>query len=403
MKNKTIELFPQQFEVMNFETQFACACAGVQSGKTFVGSCWVGKKIVEFPDELTGAIISPTYKILHQSTLPKLFSLYPKLRKLYKEQKGEINISEKQVIYTRSADDPLGLEGMSPNFMWLDEAGQMKRMVWTVTRSRVSMTRGQVLLTTTPYNLGWLFREFYLPWKQRKDLSLSFFTWRSVDNPNFPEDFYEAERKRLQPEEFARRYCGEFKRMEGLVFDLKSKCVVNARSLRSLAKIKYIAGIDWGFSNPAGILIIGITSNRYYIVDEWKMKGKTTAEIITQLKKLMELYPITKIYPDPAEPDRIKELEYAGIICEEVTKDVKGGISFAQQLFKDDLIIVNENCKEFLDEVNSYHYDPNRITDYPIKENDHLMDCLRYALFSLHLNLKNVEVESTDFINCGDF
>lgn len=405
MVSKTINLFPQQFEVMNFETQFALVCAGKQSGKTFVGSCWTGTKIVEFPEEMTGAIIAPTYKILHQSTLPKLFSLYPRLRKMYKEQKGEIVISENpsQIIFTRSAEDPLGIEGMSPNWMWLDEAGQMKRLIWSTVRGRVSMTRGQVLMTTTAYNLGWLFREYYLPWKNKLDSSFSFFSWRSIDNPNFPEDFFEAERRRLSPEEFARNYCGEFRKMEGLVFDLRNKCVVNARSLRSLANPKYIAGIDWGFSNPAGILIICIANNKYYIVDEWKQRGKTTAEIIKQLQKFMNLYPISKIYPDPAEPDRIKELEYAGIISEEVTKDVKGGISFVQQLFKDDMIIVNENCREFLDETSSYHYDPNRPTDYPVKENDHLLDCLRYALFSLHLNLQNVDVKLTDAIVCGDF
>ena len=37
MAIKEVSLFKQQFEALNFTTQFGAAVAGVQSGKTFVG------------------------------------------------------------------------------------------------------------------------------------------------------------------------------------------------------------------------------------------------------------------------------------------------------------------------------------------------------------------------------
>jgi len=75
-KEITVKLFPAQFDAFNFTTQFGAAVAGVQSGKTFLGSHWAGKKIIEFPEK-DGIIAAPTYKILQQATLKKFFNTFP--------------------------------------------------------------------------------------------------------------------------------------------------------------------------------------------------------------------------------------------------------------------------------------------------------------------------------------
>ena len=33
-------------------------------------------------------------------------------------------------------------------------------------------------------------------------------------------------------------------------------------------------------------------------------------------------------------------------------------------------------------EFNSYHYDPEKLKEDPVKENDHLMDAIRYAVYN---------------------
>jgi hypothetical protein len=163
MESKTIELFGPQFAGFNFKTQFGAAIAGVQSGKTFLGSVWAGKKIQEFPKGV-GIIGAPTYKILQQSTLPKFFQNFPELRRYFKESKGIIELPTGGTVYCRSFDQPLGVEGITANWIWLDEAGQMPLLAWTISKSRVAMTGGQIFISTTPYTLNWLYQEFYLPW-----------------------------------------------------------------------------------------------------------------------------------------------------------------------------------------------------------------------------------------------
>jgi hypothetical protein len=40
MQEVRVELFQRQFDAFYFSTQFGAAIAGVQSGKTFLGSLW---------------------------------------------------------------------------------------------------------------------------------------------------------------------------------------------------------------------------------------------------------------------------------------------------------------------------------------------------------------------------
>jgi hypothetical protein len=150
MESKTIELFREQFEAFNFKSQVGTAIAGVRSGKTFLGSVWAGKKIQEFPVG-TGIIGAPTNKILQQSTLPKFFQNFPQLRRYFKESKGVIELPTGGTVYCRSFDQPLGVEGITANWIWLVEAGQMPLLAWTISKSGVAMTGGQIFISTTPY------------------------------------------------------------------------------------------------------------------------------------------------------------------------------------------------------------------------------------------------------------
>lgn len=113
---KEYKLFPKQFDAFNFSTRFGAAIAGVQSGKTTSGALWAGEKITRYPGK-NGLIAAPTYKLLQQSTLDKFFRIYPNLRRYYKEQKGIIELPTGGTVFIRSADQPLGMEGMTVSWV----------------------------------------------------------------------------------------------------------------------------------------------------------------------------------------------------------------------------------------------------------------------------------------------
>lgn len=384
-EERIVKFFAKQFDAFNFTTQFCAAVAGVQSGKTFLGAHWAGKKISEFPDK-NGIIVAPTYKILQAATIKKFFDIFPELRGYYKEQKGEIQLPTGGVVYIRSADNPLGIEGITAHWAWLDEGGMTSVLTWTVLRSRVSMTGGQILITTTPYNMGWLYMDYYMPWKNGMDNQLSFFTWRSIDNPYYSKEFYEAERKRLSVEEFGRRYIGEFRKMTGLIWDLPDEQIVEPLDINTKTELR-IMGCDWGFRNPTGLSVIYVKDKSFYIVDEWRKEEQTTDEIIQVGNNLIKEHGITRVFPDPAEPDRIEEAKRKGWPVYSASKDVFGGINLIQTLIKEKRFFVSKNCKQTLDEMSMYHWAENTDQDKAKKEepekfNDHLMDATRYAIYS---------------------
>lgn len=400
----TINLHQKQFDAYNFTKQFGACICGVQSGKTFLGATWALKQITKFPKG-NGLIAAPTVKILQQSTLDKFFTLFPEYRKYYREQKGLIELPEGGKIFIRSTDDPLGIEGMTINWAWLDEAGMMKRMIWAVIKARVSTTNGQVLFTTTPYNLGWLYQEIYIPWKEGREADFEVFTWKSVENPYFSQEYYDKEKVRMTPQEFARRYEGEFTRLEGLVWEIGSEAVLDQN--QALQKVlaypdRMIGGIDWGYHNPSGILVIAIKDGTYYVVDEWKQAEKTTTEILEQAQAFQKQWGVNMWYPDPAEPDRIEEFKRKGLRIGTVNKDVALGISEVASLIRLQRLFIHKRCKELLDEVNQYRYDTGEdgkpFKESPIKVNDHLCDALRYAVMGFRVNAPTPKLHPVDIL-----
>lgn len=378
MNKITIELFEKQWQAFNSKKQYIAVVCGKQSGKTFLGSVWAQKKISEFPNK-NGLIAAPTYKILSQSTLEKFFQLFPQYRNFYKQQQSVIELSTGGRIFVRSTDEPLGLEGMTLHWAWLDEAGMMQRLVWDIVRARTSINKGQVFLTSSPYNLGWFYQDFYLKFKNNQDDDLDFYTWRSVDSPYFSKEFYEKEKQRLSALEFAKQYEGLFTKMSGLVYDLSFDKIIKTTEIKSPDYV--IAGVDWGFRNPTAIAVLFIKDKNFYLVDEYYQTEKTMNEILQEMKLLSQKHKITEWYPDPAEPDRIEEMKRAGFYVRNTNKDIMLGVSKIQQLLREGRFYVFETCKNTIDEFNCYHFDEeNTSKDEPVKENDHLLDAIRYAV-----------------------
>ncbi len=382
----TISLHPEQWRAYNFKKQYGVAICGTKGGKTFVGATWANKKIVELPLG-SGLIAAPTIKILQQATLDTFFNLFPEYRKFHKKQEGVIELPTGGRIYIRSTDEPLAIEGFNLDWAWLDEIGMMSRLAWVIAKGKVAISHGQIFGTTNAYYMNWLYKEVYLPSKEGHDPEVELFNWSSIDNPYFPKEFADKERDRMSPAEFSRRYEGKFVRMEGLVWNVDDSNILKRGSeLDSYLTYpeRIIAGIDWGYTNPAAILVINIKDNKYYVTTEWKEVKRTSADIIQKCSELNREALIQTFYPDPAEPDRLDEMRRAGMTVGEVNKDIPMGISKVETLLREHRLFILEDCKELLDEVTQYRYE-NPKEDHsgkevPMKVNDHLCDALRYAI-----------------------
>lgn len=433
---------PIQWEALNFDnkefcekkgeepTQFGAAICGSQSGKTTIGAVWTGLKIQEEmskPTPRPGLIGAPTYKILRQSTLQKFWEQFPNLQQYYRKQENIIEIPYQDKkgdvkvypIFVRSFDRPLGVEGMSPGFAWLDEFGLCDQLSWTVVKTRMTVTQGKIFITTTPYNTGFLYRDIYLPAKEGVDTRMKLYTWSAYDLATFFEELAKkekgekkrefiakaegvrahlfSEKRSLAPEEFAKRYLGEFTRMTGLVYNLEDHHYINRETKRW---DKVIGGIDWGYHHPA-VGVYGLEGDTWYVIGEWGGTKNTTDEIIDACKELQEEFGVSRWYADSANPEKIKQANRGtGLYVvgfkknkRHMSGDTKGttrssiqyGISFIQQLIREGRLKVFDDLNYHRNEFESYHYPeepkPGQ-EDLPDKKdgNDHFLDAMRYAI-----------------------
>jgi len=145
----------------------------------------------------------------------------------------------------------------------------------------------------------------------------------------------------------------------------------------------YRMGADWGYSvDPSVLVRCSVEGNRLYIDQEAYMVG---CEIVN-LPDLFDRVEESRkwfITADSARPETISYMRSHGY--PKINKAAKGkgsiedGIAFLQSFD----IVVHPRCKHTIDELGSYSYKTDPLTDQvlPILEdkNNHVIDSLRYA------------------------
>ena len=202
------------------------------------------------------------------------------------------------------------------------------------------------------------------------------------DNPWLPEELImelEFDRKR-DPDKFAHIWLGQYRQhSEARVF--KNWRIEEFD--RPPGTI-YRFGADWGFSvDPSVLIRSSVEGNVLYVDYEAYLVG---CEII-QLPDLFDTVPESRkwiITADNARPETISHLRNHGY--PKVMPSVKGvgslheGIEFLQAFD----IVVHPRCKHTIDELKSYRYKSDPLTDVVTNiledKNNHIIDALRYAL-----------------------
>lgn len=141
-----------------------------------------------------------------------------------------------------------------------------------------------------------------------------------------------------------------------------------------------IYAIDFGFNNPTAIGQIDYSDTVPYITELLYQTGLTNNQVIQKLND-MKVFKSSPIYCDNAEPARIEEICRAGYNAKPADKSVKDGIDHCQR----QKLMIHENSVNLIKEIKSYKWKVNKdgITlDEPVKFMDHLMDMMRYGLYS---------------------
>lgn len=246
-------------------------------------------------------------------------------------------------------------------------------------------TVGRAIFASTPDG----FNDFYeLVGKAQTHQGWAYYHATSYDNPANKEEEIERIKSQIIPDRFAQEYMADFRKKEGLVYKefKREKHIYNETSERQPRNIiKTIAGVDFGYTNPAAVITIQKDfDGTYWVSEEWYKRGKNDV----QIADYVESSRLDEVYPDPESPSAIAEMEKRSINVREVVKNkdsIKHGIDKIRALFLQNKLFIHSSCKNLILELETYSYPEKKINhnedENPIKENDHALDALRYALF----------------------
>lgn len=400
-----------QWRAWDSENRFVVVLAGTQGGKTSFGPHWLYREIC-----WRGAgdymVVTPTYPLMEKKALPELKRIFEGELELGKyvggsthtftfSREGELRtFGAKQdrptTIMLGHAQDPDSLESATAKAAWLDEAGQKKFKLgsWEAILRRLSIHQGRVLITTTPYNLGWLKQKMWDPWiaSGKDHPEIDIIRFRSIDNPAFPREEYNRAKRDLPLWKFDMFYNALFTRPAGLIYDcLEEMTHVVPRFAIPDTWQRYL-GLDFGGVNTAGIFFAEEpNTKRLYGYREYKHGGRSAAEHAYHLLDGEPMIPIC-VGGSKSEDQWRTEFQHAtyqgqkvGLpVREPAVSDVEVGIDRVYGATKRNELYYFDDLEHFLEEKRTYSRELDEAGEPTEKIEDkssfHFMDAERYII-----------------------
>lgn len=291
---------------------------------------------------------------------------------------------ETSIILLRGWEAVETLRGQAFDLIILDEVASMRNF-WIGWNEVLSPTlvdrRGQCLFISTPKGFNHFYDLYNL---QLKDPSYESFHFTTYDNPNIPVEEIEREKLSKPEDTFAQEYLADFRKQEGLVYKEFSRDRHVIHTIPEKDYVEYIAGIDFGFTNPTAVIHIKRDRDEnYFVMAEWYKTGQTDEQVGDYVRSCG----FNQVYPDPESPSAIEVLNAKGVYVVEVIKNkdsIKNGIDRVRSLLKQGKLFIHASCSNLISEFETYSYPEKRPDqneyENPIKEHDHALDALRYAL-----------------------
>ena len=139
-------------------------------------------------------------------------------------------------------------------------------------------------------------------------------------------------------------------------------------------------GLDFGYNVPTALVKLEHNEGANYAEEIIYQTKLTTGDLIERLKSI-GIGRTETLFCDAAEPKTIEELTRAGFNAKPAHKDVTEGIRKVKSM----PLYITRGSENLMNELKTYKWktDKNgKVLDEPVKENDHITDALRYAIFT---------------------
>jgi PBSX family phage terminase large subunit len=215
------------------------------------------------------------------------------------------------------------------------------------------------------------------------------------DNPYVPQNYKDDIKSSLSGVFYKRNYLGLWCLAEGAIFDFFDRSIHVLRRSPCAAEY-YIAGIDYGASNPFCCLLVGVNTGiasqsgkrlwvekEYYYDPQKTQRAKTNSEFAKDVVQFLEPYYVKQLYIDPSAASFKQELRKNGYNPIDANNEVLEGLQILINEMQVGNLYVMAECRNLIRELETYVWDKKaseRGEDEPLKKDDHAVDCCRYIV-----------------------
>jgi PBSX family phage terminase large subunit len=392
---------PTQQAFVTSDTRYVAFISGIGAGKTVGGVGRLLRNVSHLNPGHTGYVLAPTVPSLRNVIVPELEKWGVLDRCEYNRTEKRLEFPNDSTVILESADNDRKIErlrGPSVAWFWMDEAATIDRRAWDVMTGR--LREGDHLnafVTTTPKGENWI-HELFVDERTRLDDADVVRGIPTHDNPHLPEDYTEEIVEQYEGRFYEQEVLGEFTDFEGLVYPWFSEDNLVDEPPAEYDEVIY--GVDWGHNNPAVILAVVRHGDEWTVADEWYERRCTVQDHSRAAEAMVDEYGDGPVYCDPSEPANIEQLERDCLAATAAANDVTPGIQHVAA--HADSLLVARRCQNVRNEFNQYQYRDAGAGDRPLKQHDHAMDALRYAIYT-HAHRETVTYRSGGGPSMGSF
>jgi len=384
-----------QRSIVTAPQRFKVAVCGRRFGKTTLAIWLMCREAAQPNREIF--YIAPTYRQAKMIAWKKLKNKLLDLRWVKKINETELSIVLKNdsTISLKGADGGAqNLRGVGLDAVILDEAAIIDEAAWTeVLRPALADKQGWALFISTPAGMNWL-KDLYDLAEEFPDEWASF-QFTSIQGGNIPEEEIEAARRTLDARTFQQEFEASFVNFSGRIFyafDRKYNIKPYLRDLQNAYLPELHIGMDFNVDNNSAVIAIRPTTDVLHIIDEIKMMGSNTDEMVQEIRNRYPTHKIT-VYPDPAGAQRKTSaggrtdhtiLRAAGFTVRSPNghNAIRDGVNAVNAKLRSSTGITSlffePKCKYAIESMEKHTYKPG--TSVPDKDScfDHFSDAIRY-------------------------
>ena len=380
-RKKIIECNKQFYECLNSKKKIKIFQGGTRSGKTFAICQYLIHLLLYEKKPKIITIARKTLPAVKSSVFRDFMHILEKVGILYN---GYLNKSELIYYYKNhkvefiSVDEPQKIRGRKRNILFINEGNELS---YEDFRQLIMRTSEQTIIDFNPSDpIHWIYDELM----DREDSETFISTYK--DNAFLEKQIVnEIERLKDKDEQYWNVY-GKGERAtfaEGMVF--KNWNWIDYKEFPDNDEI--FLGCDFGYTNdPTAIVELRKQNDKIYIKEICYQTGMTNQDIANFLKE--NKHDETIIYCDSAEPKSIAELRSAGILAKPSIKG-QGSVAAGISLIKEYEIFCCNLSKNLKKEYQFYIWEELKDgtkTNKPRDKFNHLMDALRYGIYTRYSN-----------------